>query len=79
MGKRTRQRTLPREIEIVPGFTLTAYRSPVDGALVLELDGAPEGDEDCERVRVYINEGLAIKWVTPADPEYPDVHTAKES
>lgn len=41
-----------------PGLVVSASVA-ADGALVIQIDGAPANDPDCERVRVYLNEAPA--------------------
>lgn len=53
----------PGEVELVPGLVVDCYRAP-DGAWVISIEGAPPGDEDCERVRVYLNEARPVGWTT---------------
>ena len=33
-----------------------------DGATVVQIDGSPPDDEDCEHMRVYLNEAIAGRW-----------------
>lgn len=57
------------KFEIVPGFECTAHVNAA-GHVVVQLEGSPEGDEDCERVHVLINDGYASRWIGPGDPGY---------
>lgn len=67
-----------RVFELFPGFTVRAYLSLDDGACVIEFDGHPPDDEDCERVRVYMNDGFAVRWISPGEPGYGEASEAEE-
>lgn len=45
-------------VDLAPGLTVTAYLSPRDGALVVQIDTPLEGEHEdqCGRARVYIND-----------------------
>lgn len=59
-----------RVFELAPGFFVSGYFSPRDGAFVIEIEGNPRDDEDCKNVRVYMNDGMASKWIGVTDPGY---------
>jgi hypothetical protein len=51
----------------VHGLNISVYRSLIDGYVVVDISGSPPGDDSCERVRVLMNEGVAVDWVPAAD------------
>lgn len=51
------------------GLEVSIFRAD-DGAPVVQIDGAPEGDPDCATVRVYLNDGYACAWIPPGSLGY---------
>lgn len=50
------------------GLEVSIERAP-DGATVVSIEGAPDDDPDCLRVRVYLNDARA-RWIGIDDPAY---------